>query len=89
MYINLNGLVGWLDAFHAKLNLIGYLMTNSLLFKYAVLFQTIQFTMSTQFNCLKKFLFQALQFIQIIQVIQFCISIDFVYTQLTVKTVLY
>ena len=36
-------------------------------------------------------LFQAIQFIQtvLIQPIQFSISIDFVYTQLNVKTVLY
>ena len=54
-----------------------------------VLFQTIQFSMSTQLNCQK--LFQAIQFIQIvlIQLIQFSISTDFVYTQLNVKTVRY
>ena len=41
--------------------------------------------MSTQF------LFQAIQFSPtvLIQTIQFCISIDFVYTQLNVNTVLY
>ena len=39
----------------------------------------------------KTFLFQAIQFIQtvLIQLIQFSISTDFVYTQLYVKTVLY
>ena len=39
----------------------------------------------------KTFLFQATQFIQtvLIQLIQFSISIDFVYSQLNVKTVLY
>ena len=39
----------------------------------------------------QKFLFQAIQFSQavLIQLIQFCISIDFLYTQLNVKTVLY
>ena len=52
-----------------------------------VLFQTIQFSMSTQS---KTFLFQAIQFSQtvLIQVIQFSISTDFVYTLLNVKTVL-
>ena len=47
--------------------------------------------MSTQFNCEKTFLFQAIQFIQIvlIQLIQFSINTDFVYTQLNVKTVPY
>ena len=46
--------------------------------------------MSMQFNCEKQFLFQAIQFSQavLIQLIQFSISTDFVYTQLNVKTVL-
>ena len=45
--------------------------------------------MSTQFNC-QKHLFQTIQFIQtvLIQLIQFSISTDFVYTQLNVKTLL-
>ena len=61
-----------------------------------VLFQTIQFSMSTHFECkysliVKTFLFQGIQFSQavLIQLIQFNISTDFVYTQLNVKTVLY
>ena len=39
----------------------------------------------------KSFLFQSIQFIQtvLIQLIQFSISIDFLYTQLNVKTFLY
>ena len=38
--------------------------------------------MSTQFNCQKTFLFQAIQFSQaiLLQLIQFCKSTDFVYT---------
>ena len=42
-------------------------------------------------NCQKEFLFQAIQFSQtiLIQPIQFSINIDFIYTQLNVKTVLY
>ena len=38
--------------------------------------------MSTEFNCQKTFLFQAIQFIQtvLILLIQFSISTDFVYT---------
>ena len=38
--------------------------------------------MSTQFNGQKTFLFQAIQFIQtvLIQIVQFSISTDFVYT---------
>ena len=53
-----------------------------------VLFQTIQFSMSTEFNCEKTFLSQAIQFIQT-ELIQFIISTDFVYTELNIKTVLY
>ena len=45
--------------------------------------------MFVQFNCEKTFLFRAIQFSQAvpIQLIQFSISTDFVYTQLHVKTV--
>ena len=57
-------------------------------FMQIVLFQTIQFNMSTQFNCQKTFLFQAIQFSQTV-IIQFSISTDFIYTQLNVKSVLY
>ena len=60
-----------------------------------VLFQIIQFSISTQFKCkyrliVKAFLFRAIQFSQavLIQLIQFSISTDFAYTQLHVKTVL-
>ena len=61
-----------------------------------VQFKTIQFSKSTQFKCKyslivkKTFLFQAIQFSQaiLLQLIQFCKSTDFVYTQLNVKTVL-
>ena len=61
-----------------------------------VLFQTIQFRINTQFKCkysliIKTFLFQAIQFRQavLMQLIQFSIITDFVYTQLKVETVLY
>ena len=60
-----------------------------------VQFQIIQFSISTKFKCkysliVKKHLFRAIQFSQavLIQQIQFCISTDFVYTQIHVKTVL-
>ena len=36
----------------------GYLTPNPLLCKYSVLFQTMQFSMSTQFNCQKHFYFK-------------------------------
>ena len=47
--------------------------------------------MSTQFNCHKTFLFQAIRFSQtvLIQTIQFRVSIFFVHTQLNAKTVLF
>ena len=50
-----------------------------------------QFSLAWVYCLSKTFLFQAIQFIQtvLIQPIQFSISIDFIYTQLNVKTVLY
>ena len=82
MSINLKG---WLFGFYG---ICGLFNTESI-FMQIVLFQTIQFSMGTQ--CVKTFLFKAIQFIQtiIIQLIQFSISTDFVYTQLNVKTALY
>ena len=60
-----------------------------------VQFQTIQFIISTQFKCklnltVKTFIFRAIQFSHavLIQIIQFSISKDFLYSQLNVKTVL-
>ena len=49
----------------------------------------IIFQIIFKYRLLKIFLFQAIQFSQtvLIQPIQFSISIDFVYTQLNVKTV--
>ena len=32
---------------------VGYLMPNPFLYKWTILFQTIQFNLSTQFNCQK------------------------------------
>ena len=47
--------------------------------------------MKVEFNCVKTFLFQAIQFSQVVlvQLIHFSMSIDFVYTQLNAKTYLY
>ena len=66
------------------------------IFMKIVLFQRIQFRISTQFKykyglIVKTFLFQAIKFRQavLIQLIQFSMSTDFVYTQLNVKTILY
>ena len=77
-----------LFGFYGISTFVGYLMPNPFLYKKSVLFQTIQFSMSTQS---KTFLFQAIQFSQtvLIQPIQFSVRINFVYTQLNVKPVLF
>ena len=65
---------------------------NSVLMLKPVLFQAVQFSLVYVHSLVVKFFpFQAIQFSQavLIQTIQFSISIDFVYTQLNVKTVLY
>ena len=61
-----------------------------------VLFQTIQFRISKQFKCrysliVKTLLFQDIQLslAGLLQLIQFSMSTDFVYTQLNVKAVRY
>ena len=66
-------------------------MPNPFLYKQSVLFQTIQFSMTTLFSMTKIFLFQTIQFSQtvLIKTFQFSLNIDSVYTQLNVKTVLY
>ena len=60
-------------------------MPNPFLYKGTVLFQTIQFSISTELK--KTFLFQAIQFSQtvLIQTVHFSISIVFVHTQLNIK----
>ena len=50
--------VGWLIGFYGISTFVGYLMPNPFLYKYSVLFQTIQFSMSTQFNYQKHFYFK-------------------------------
>ena len=60
------------------------------MFMQIVLFQTTQFSMSTQFIFQKHFYFNLFSLVKVlIQSVQFSKSIDFVYTQLNVKTVLY
>ena len=48
----------WLVGFYGISTFVGYLMANPFLCKLSVLFKTIQFNMSTQFNCLKHFYFK-------------------------------
>ena len=51
------GLV-WFVGFYDISTFVGYLMPNPFLCKYSVLFKTIQFSISTQFNCQKHFYFK-------------------------------
>ena len=53
---NILGLV-WFVGFYGISTFVGYLMPNPFLCK-SVLFQTIQFSISTQFNCQKHFYFK-------------------------------
>ena len=50
--------VGWLFGFYGVSIFLGYLTPDLFLYKWAVLFQTIQFSMSTEFNYQKHFYFQ-------------------------------
>ena len=72
------------------------LFNDKSIFMKVVLFQTIQFSTSTQFKCtctliVKNILFQAIPFSQtlIIPIIQFSANTGFVCTQLNIKTVQY
>ena len=65
-------------------------MAHPFLYKLTVLFQIIQFSISTQFNCQKynNLYFQFSQTVRIKKT-QFSISIVLVYKQLKLKTVLF
>ena len=52
--------IGWLVGFYSISTIVGYLKPNPFLNKLSVLFQTIQFSMSTQFNYQKHFYFKQL-----------------------------
>ena len=67
----LDGLV-WFVGFYGISTFVGYLMPNPFLYKLSVLFKTIQFSMSTQFNCQKHFYFKL--FKQLYITIQFSVS---------------
>ena len=51
-------LVDCLFGFYGISTFVGYLMPNPFLYKQPVLFQTVQFSMSTQFNWRKQFYFK-------------------------------
>ena len=53
----LDGLV-WFVGFYGISTFVGYLTPNPFLCKLSVLFKTIQFSISTQFNCQKHFHFK-------------------------------
>ena len=50
--------IGWLVGFYGISTFVGYLLPNLFLYEKSVLFQTIQFSMSTQINCQKHFYFK-------------------------------
>ena len=84
----LKNLICSLFGFYGISTFVGYSMPNPFLYKKSVLFEIIQFTTSTQFNNQIRFYFKLFSLI-LIQTIQLSISIDFVYPQLNVKTVLF
>ena len=51
------GLV-WFGGFYGISTFVGYLTPNPFLYKLSILFQTVQFSISTQFNCQKHFYFK-------------------------------
>ena len=63
--------VGWMFGFYGISTFVGYLTGNPF-FMQIVLFQTIQFSMSTEFNCQKHFYFKLFSLIQLIQ-FRFCL----------------
>ena len=77
-------LVGLLVGFYGISTFVRYLMLNTLLFKYSVFFK--QFNLAWVHNLIIKNISKCQTVLM--QPIQFSISIDFLYTQLNVKTVL-
>ena len=53
-----------LFGFYGISTFVGYLIPNSFLYKQKVLFQTIQFSISMQFNCEKCFYFEIFSLIE-------------------------
>ena len=79
-----------LIGFYVISTFVGYLMQNPFLYNKQFYFK--QFSLAWEHNLIvKAFLFQDIGFSQTarIQTVQFKISIDFVYTQLSIKTVLF
>ena len=84
--------IGWLVGgfFYGISTFVKFFYGKSI-FMQKVLFQTIHLSMTTQLNCQKTFLFQAIQFSQTVLNLlnQFSVGTDFIYPQLNVKTVMY
>ena len=53
-----------LFGFYGISTFVGYLMQNQFLYKRTALFQTIKFSISTQFNCQKHFSFKLFNFVK-------------------------
>ena len=62
----------WFVWFYGISTFVGYLTPNPFLCKLSVLFQTIQFSISTQFNCQKHFHFKL--FKQLYVIIQLSVN---------------
>ena len=63
-------------------------MSNPFLYKETILFETIQFSVSTQFDCQKHFYFKIFSLVKQFK-FKLSISIVFIYALLNVKTVLF
>ena len=57
--------------FYGKSTFVGYLMPNPFLYILTVLFQTIQFSMSSQFKCQKEFYFKQSSLAQVDSLVLF------------------
>ena len=90
------GLV-WLIWLYSISTIVDYLMSNPFLCIWILLFQTIQFSLSTQFKCQKQFYFKLFSLVNKFKWFQVLLYLDnnsikhrsFIYTQLNLKTVLF
>ena len=87
----------WLVGFYDISTIVRYLMPNPFLCIQIVLFQTIQFTINTQFKCQKQFYFKLFSLVNKVKCSQALLCItnnrikhqSFIYTQLNVKIILF
>ena len=84
-------------SFDGISTIVGYLMTNLFLYIQTVLFQAIQFSISTQVKCQKHFYFKQFSSVNKVKCFQVLLCItnysikhqSFIFTQFNVKTVLF